>query len=108
MRVLVLCLAFALALGCNPDRDGPTMDGPPPKCGTTACNSSTEFCYEVSVGRADGLRSAAVTTGCNAAPTECGSVPTCACVTPNETFSCPQTPGCSVMDGVVTVVCGEP
>jgi hypothetical protein len=105
MRVasIVVGLVLVTAIGCSSDRDGPTGDARA-NCGSLSCDGETQFCYDEAVGRV----AAAVTTGCNTLPATCGATPSCACVMSNETFSCPQTPGCSVMDGAVEVVCGEP
>jgi hypothetical protein len=103
---LGLALAFVIGCGSNVKAtdDAPIEDAPATNCGSASCNGATQFCYDVAVGRL----AEAVMTGCNTLPTACGSTPSCACVTTNETFSCPQTPSCNVTNGVVTVVCGEP
>jgi hypothetical protein len=104
LHAVVLGFALVAALGCGSNIKA--TDDAPTNCGNATCNSATQFCYEVSVGRFT-PDVAAATIGCDAFPTTCASTPSCACVMSNETFAC-QTPGCSVIDGLVTVVCGEP
>jgi hypothetical protein len=83
------------------------MDAPFPCSSAMSCDKTTQYCYVLSVGALPAALPQPA--GCTALPPSCGSMATCACITPTIT-DCSVGGGltCEEHDGEVTATCNLP